>query len=332
MTIVETILSYLPARRKPTPSGWIKFNAVCCSNRGYTPDTRGRGGVIQNGDGVSYHCFNCGYKASFKTGRLLTFKMKQLLGWLGATDQAISQLSLTALKEQDSTETAVAEARLTIDTKALPPDSELLIDAVAEHDAAVPVLEYIDSRGFGIDDYPWYWSPMYQDRVIVPFYLHGETVGWTARKITEGKPKYLSDQTPGYVFNLDRQLDNREFVIVVEGPFDAVAVDGVAMLGAELMDRQYQQLKTLNKKIILVPDRDSAGQRTVEDIVARDLDVSVSFPNWPDTVKDCGQSLKLYGKLATLQSIIQAEESSKLKIQLAARTWFKTNNYNSNDN
>jgi hypothetical protein len=321
-TIVETILSYLPAKRKPTPSGWIKFNAVCCSNRGYTPDTRGRGGVIQNGDGVSYHCFNCGYKASFKTGRLLTFKMKQLLGWLNVPDQVISQLSLTALKEQDSTEHEASKVRLSIDPKALPPDSQLLVDAVLDNDTAIPVLEYLVSRGFGIDDYPWYWSPMYQDRIIVPFYLQGQTVGWTARKITEGKPKYLSDQTPGYVFNLDRQLDDREFVVVVEGPFDALAVDGVAMLGAELMDRQYQQLKSLGKKIVLVPDRDPSGQRTVEDILAKDLDIAVSFPNWPDAVKDCGQAMQELGRLATLQSIIQAQETSKLKIQLRIKKWF----------
>jgi hypothetical protein len=332
MTIVETILSYLPAKRKTTPSGWTKFNAVCCSQRGYTADTRGRAGVIQNGDGISYHCFNCGYKASFKIGRLINFKMKQLLGWLNVPDDVVAQLSLAALKQQDQEPSAVTEVKLNIQPKFLPKDSQLLVDAVLDNPESIPVLEYLLSRNFSIDDYPWHWSPEYSDRIIIPFYHNGIVAGWTARKITEGKPKYLSDQTPGYLFNLDKQQDNREFVIVTEGPFDAIAVNGVAMLGAELMAQQYRQLKTLGKQIILVPDRDSAGQRTLESILEQDLDVAVSLPNWPDSVKDCASALELFGRVATLQSIVSARETSKLKIQLAARTWFKTNNYINNDN
>jgi hypothetical protein len=40
--ITDTINSYLPAKRKQTPSGWISFNAVCCD------DKRQRGGLIFN--------------------------------------------------------------------------------------------------------------------------------------------------------------------------------------------------------------------------------------------------------------------------------------------
>ena len=39
------ILAYLPAKKKPTPSGWLSFNAVCCQHNGSTRDTRGRGGL-----------------------------------------------------------------------------------------------------------------------------------------------------------------------------------------------------------------------------------------------------------------------------------------------
>jgi hypothetical protein len=332
MTIVETILSYLPSKRKTTPSGWTKFNAVCCHQRGYTADTRGRAGIIQNGDGISYHCFNCGYKASFKVGRLINLKMKQLLNWLNVPDDVVAQLSLAALKQQDQEPQTVAEVKLAIQPKFLPEDSQLLVDAVLNTDSAIPVLEYLLSRNFGVDDYPWHWSPAYPDRLIIPFYHNSVVCGWTARKITDGKPKYLSDQTPGYVFNLDRQQDNREFIIVTEGPFDALAVNGVAMLGAELMAQQYQQLKVLGKEIILVPDRDSAGLRTLETILDQDLDIAVSMPHWPHTVKDCAQALALFGRTATMHSIVMAKETNKLKIQLAARTWFKTNNYISNDN
>ena len=66
MSIVnETVLTYLPAKRKTTPSGWTSFNAPCCQHNGTSADTRQRGGLISNADGgVSYHCFNCGFKAA----------------------------------------------------------------------------------------------------------------------------------------------------------------------------------------------------------------------------------------------------------------------------
>ena len=83
MSIVsDTLTLYLPAKRKTTPSGWTSFIAPCCTHNGETQDTKGRGGVIHEGEAVSYHCFNCGYKASWQPGRNLSYKFKKLLEWL----------------------------------------------------------------------------------------------------------------------------------------------------------------------------------------------------------------------------------------------------------
>jgi len=85
--VADTVLAYLPAKKKQTPSGWIAFNAVCCHHNGTSQDRRQRGGLISNADGgVSYHCFNCGYKASWQPGRNLSYKMRKLFTWLGVPD------------------------------------------------------------------------------------------------------------------------------------------------------------------------------------------------------------------------------------------------------
>ena len=34
------ILTILPARKKTSPSGWVSFNAVCCTHNGETKDKR----------------------------------------------------------------------------------------------------------------------------------------------------------------------------------------------------------------------------------------------------------------------------------------------------
>ena len=33
----------------------------------------------------------------------------------------------------------------------------------------------------------------------------------------------------GHVFNIDEQTDDRKYVVAVEGPIDAIAIDGVAI-------------------------------------------------------------------------------------------------------
>ena len=68
--IQSTILTSLPAGQKKTPSGWISFNAPCCVHNGESQDKKKRGGIMDSADGtISYHCFNCGYKASYILGR-----------------------------------------------------------------------------------------------------------------------------------------------------------------------------------------------------------------------------------------------------------------------
>jgi DNA primase len=123
------------------------------------------------------------------------------------------------------------------------------------------------------------------------------------------------------VFNLDRQQDEREFVIVCEGPFDALSIDGCALLGAEIKDSQNWLLKQLGKELVLVPDRDHEGPRTVEQAI--EYGWSVSMPDWPEGIKDINDAVIKLGNLATLWLIISAKESNGLKIRLRAKQWFK---------
>jgi hypothetical protein len=317
--ITDTINSYLPAKRKQTPSGWISFNAVCCD------DKRQRGGLIFNaGNAVSYHCFNCGFKASWQPGRLVSRKMNKFMRDLGMGDDTIGQLRLEALKLNEDSNAEVRSIVPTFDHRELPPDTQPInewLDDVPEK--LIPVLEYIAERKMYLDYYNFHWTPKvgFSNRLIIPFYKDGVCVGYTARAVNDAKPKYLSEQQPGYVFNLDAQHNNRQFVIVCEGPFDAISIDGCALLGAEIKDSQNWLLKQLNKEIVLVPDRDKSGLLTLEQ--ALDYGWSVSMPDWPDDVKDVNDAIVKLGRLATLYKIAQAKEANPLKIQLKAKKWFK---------
>lgn len=330
MDIVDAIYSYLPAKRKNTPSGWAKFNAVCCIHNGTSADNRARGGIIKNSEGCSYHCFNCGFKASYVNGRHLTRKMRQLLQWFGAPDEVINKLSLEALRIQKDSEYIEKISLPKFEDKPLPEGAMPISQWLEMYDEMTseflnPVVEYLINRGFDPLSNNFYWSPTpgYADRVIIPFRYEGRIVGNTARKIKEGKPKYISDQTPGYVFNLDNQhlinwYDDR-YVIIVEGPMDALSINGVAILGADIMDKQAMLINRLGLTPVLVPDRDQDGLRTIEQALSNKW--LVSLPEWHQDIKDSNDAVRKYGRLWTLKSIIDGVERNELKIKLRMKQW-----------
>ena len=330
--VFDALQVYLPAKRKQTPSGWLAFNAPCCEHNGTTPDTRQRGGLIANADeGVSFHCFNCGFKTSWRNGRNLSFKMKKFMRWLNVPDDTITKLALQVL--QTKTDVTGHKTFITLPkfvSKELPAKSKP-IHEWADYKALEPggidkdlfkVLEYIATRKLNLNDYDFYWTPEagYRDRLIIPFYYREKVVGYTARKVVESKVKYLSEQQPGYVFNIDEQTDDRKYVVAVEVPIDAIAIDGVALLGSEIKEQQTALLNSLGKHVIVVPDRDEAGQKLVYD--AMESGWSVSMPDWSQDIGDVNDAVCKYGRLHTLYSIVKNAEESQLKIKLRMKKWF----------
>jgi len=323
--ILDTLTLALPPRRKNTPSGWISFDAVCCSHRGESQDTKKRGGILLNEDSFQYHCFNCGFKAGWSVGKLFTANTKSLMRWLGISDSDISQLSLYALKTKDQALAVIKPVNLTLETRALPDHARPIrdlcledLDSLAEQ-RLHRVIEYILERGHSLDWYPWYYSdqPGYQERVIIPFYEQGRLVGHTARLIREGKPKYLTDSQSGYVFNMDAQTPDRSAVIVVEGQFDAIGIDGVAIMTNEPNAAQVKRIQQLNRQVIVVPDRDRAGAKMIRHALNNGW--AVSMPPWPEGIKDVSDCVRAQGRLYTLTTILHYAESNTVKIQLMER-------------
>jgi DNA primase len=111
------------------------------------------------------------------------------------------------------------------------------------------------------------------------------------------------------------------YVIVTEGVFDALSIGGLAVLHAEINDAQARLIRSLDREIIVVPDRDAAGMRLVDRAV--ELGWSVSMPDWPADVKDVNDAVIRWGKLATLITILQARETSRIKIELRKKQLVK---------
>jgi DNA primase len=157
--------------------------------------------------------------------------------------------------------------------------------------------------------------------VVVPFTHDNQVVGHTTRFLDDRTPKYIQDIQPGYVFGTDLQGANWQYAIVVEGVFDALSINGLAVLHADINDAQVRLVRSLGRDVIVVPDQDAAGMKLVDRAV--ELGWSVSMPAWPANVKDVNDAVIRWGKLATVITIMQARETSRIKIELRKKQLMK---------
>ena len=315
------VLQYLPAKRKSTSSGWISFNAPCCVHNGESQDRRQRGGIKITEQGWSFHCFNCGFTASFILGRTLSFKARRLLQWLNVPQEEIERINLESLRHRsiqgildDRQRTANMVQGIEFEDRELPEEFALIDRNMPDHyqylrDRCVPEDYPIGMIHGKVDD-----KFTRRQGVIIPFTYDGRIVGHTRRFFDDHNPRYIHDMQPGYVFGTDLQRPNWQHVIVVEGVFDALSIGGLAVLHAEINDAQVRLIRSLDRSITVVPDQDEAGMRLIDR--AAELGWAVSMPDWPTDVKDVNDAVKKFGRLVTLIHIMQARETSKIKIEL----------------
>jgi hypothetical protein len=316
------IISFLPAKRKQSSSGWVSFNGPCCVHNGESVDRRQRGGFKSSIEGWSYHCFNCNFTASFILGRNLSIKARKFLSWLNVPAEEIDRIQLESLRHRsiegmidDRQRTADAILGIHFEEK----DMGGVEFVTPEH---TDIWNYLRRRKAPID-YPYMISSTKGARpgVIIPFTYNNTLVGSTKRFLDDRKPVWINDFQPGYVFGTDLQHQDWQYVIVTEGIFDALSIDGLALMHNTVSDAQVRLIRNIGKEIIVVPDQDIAGMELVDRAV--ELNWAVSIPDWPDGIKDVNDAVIKLGKIATLITILQSKETSRIKIELRKRQLVK---------
>lgn len=316
-----SVQNYLPGKRKNTASGWTSFNAPCCVHNGESQDRRQRGGIKITEQGWSFHCFNCGFTASFILGRTLSFKARRLLQWLNVPQEEIERMNLESLRQrniqgilEDRQRTAHTVQGIEFEDRDLPEEFALVDRNMTVHwqylrDRCVPENYPIGMIHGNTDD-----KFTRRQGVIIPFTYDGRIVGHTRRFFDDHNPRYIHDMQPGFVFGTDMQQPDWQHVIVVEGVFDALSIGGLAVLHAEINDAQARLIRSQDREITVVPDQDESGMKLVDRAI--ELGWAVSMPDWPVTVKDVNDAVKQFGRLVTLIHIFQARETSRIKIEL----------------
>lgn len=328
----QKLINSLPGYRKRSPNGSVNIDCPMCVARGQSrPDTKKRCGIRTFADGSIYiNCFNCGLATRWSPGSMINKNVRLFLSSLGVNDLEIKKLNFTAWQLAQNLETVPERESPTFipsfDVVNLPKDampiSEWASMECTDQDF-LDVVAYALTRGEHIfANNEFYWTPdktnSMNRRLIIPFYWRDKIVGWTGRAIDPNVlPKYMTN-TPGhFLYNNVNIYKDRKFIILVEGQFDALAIDGVSTQGAKLSEQQAYWLNDAHKQIIVLPDRDLAGQHMVD--LALKYNWMVSFPEWDDDVKDANDAVVKYGRLWTVKTIIDNATDNKLRINLSRK-------------
>ena len=322
---------------RPSPQGWTNFCCPMCPSRGRNPDRKFRCGVNNTGAMSEVKCFHCLFYTRFTFGEHLGRPMEEFLNAFGSTRKQIAHVKLWAERLRRVT-AADPAAQQALDVLVMPehPTISLPIwaqslDAWAEQDCTDPhycdAVAYLFQRGHvAANATTFFWTPETERnlhrRLIIPCYQDERIVGWTARSVDDLQPRYIKEIPSYYLFNMRYLTGPRHYVFLVEGAFDALAIDGVAALGGTLNERQIAWINQSDKRPIVVPDRDKGGGYLIN--VAIQQHWAVAGPHfgrhqwWDADVKDADEAVRRYGKLYVMQSILATQESHPGKIQQRA--------------
>lgn len=319
------VLTLISGRKKKTGSGWISFNAPCCVHRGHKADRRGRGGIRVENQNWNYHCFNCNYTCGFKLGKSFSKKTRDFLTWCGATEKQIERWNFWSIGYRsifEEQERKLVETKTNFVGKSLPWGSTILTER-----SNPEFYQYLQNRRVW-DSTTFYVTPhdeisRNQNRIIIPFTYNDKIVGYTSRYLDDSGPKYINDMPHGYVFGVDKQKKEWQLCILVEGIFDALAIDGCAYMHSTISPEQAGIVNSLNRRVIVVPDQDPAGLQVCTR--ALQLGYQVSLPYWHSSVKDVNDAVRKYGKLPTMLSIIESATNSDIRLKLRIKEIEKQN-------
>lgn len=341
MTVVLKLLEVISThlQLKKANARWNKCNCPMCVVRGQSRmDDRKRFGITHYQNEIGGNCFNCGFKFKYVDGDNLNKDILEFLNVIGVDKETISSIKIESIKLHYDTPMSVNPRKHA--TSLVGKFEEIELPAgtltMAEHiengtldQKFVSSLEYLVSRGiFEFDKF--YWSPTntkeckdLTDRLIIPFFNYNTLVGYTARNTlssfdSKKIPKYHTVKQGNYIYNYTDQIQfGRKHVIVCEGPFDAFSVGGLAVMTNTMSVSAIEQinaLKSMQKNVIVCPDREKSGAEMVHTAIKNEW--AVSFPEWEAGIKDANEATAKYGRIFTTLSILKGAEYSPTKIEI----------------
>jgi len=182
------------------------------------------------------------------------------------------------------------------------------------------LLQFLTKRGFKESEMEAagvlnrFRGDLFRGRMMVPFIDTGGVIGYTARILDQGEPKYLN--TPEtllfnkgrFIFGLEQAKESirqNGYVVIVEGNMDVISShqagvrEAVATSGTAMTENHLKILSRLTPDVRLAYDGDAAGVKATERAImmAGDLGVTLSVISDYHGAKDPDELIQKSEKL-----------------------------------
>lgn len=309
---------------KQSSKGFYSLRCAVCN------DYKDRGGFKFEGGSVGYHCFNCGRAARYdEGGDHISRNMREVLIAFGIDDADISSVVNTSFFNRHTEPTTVRLADLKkVNTATppvkLPPNSHRLGGTTEHLEYQQRLVDYLVERKVDLDRYHFYFSldERQKNRVIIPFYRNGNLIFWQARSIDPAEKKRY-DAAPvsrdAVLFNFDQLYSfSTKPLFVVEGVFDAMVFDGLALCGSSLSEAKIELLRKSRRRLIFVIDKDKTGRSLAESVINQGWAITFA----PDGAEDINKSVLRFGFAWTALQLMQntvAAHQAQLMISMRCK-------------
>lgn len=334
-TIEDLVRKYVNFSGHASKEAWHSTYCEFCGDGSRKRGPRGGWRFSDNGDSAFYHCFNCGGEGSFVLNREHPFSkdMRKILDSFSIPSKEYNALLLT--KKDSSTQKTVVKKSVYPSSIEIP-DYFIKVD---ESTASVKqtVRDFLKTNyKLSPESYGFYYcngltkavdpknkaiARALAGRLVIPFWFNGKMIYFQARDMTgKSSEKYISAAAPknNILFNMDELFKYTDDPLyVVEGPMDAIHLNGVATLGNEITSTQREMLAKCKRQKILVPDFFGDNNKLANQFIENGWDIS--FPEYRYKCKDVSAAIVKKGKLVVAKDIrdnIKSSREANILLQL----------------
>jgi hypothetical protein len=321
---LQEIINRYVHLQPPSKKGWQAVRCHVCNDH----TRKGLRGAFKFEDGRTvYKCWNCGHTSGYdpEANEYFSKNMLKTLDAFNIPDDEYKEIILSSpawqngAKKKDVTRKQTAK----IEPKPLnmPECFYYLKDATPDDFVAEAAIEYLEGRGVDPNSYPFMLSHKdpnprlhkWLGRVIIPIYKNNNLIYYIGRALYDATKKYetpaVSKECILYGFDKLFDYEDKSPLFVIEGWFDAYAIDGVAVLGNIITDAQRQWLDRSPRRKIYIPDRFGDGLRAAQQ--ALEFGWEISTPDIGSDSKDMDEAVNKYGKMYVIKSILDHATSDK---------------------
>ena len=297
---------------RPISTGWMVGKCQLCN------DYKERAGFKFEGGEVVYNCWNCSKGGRYEefSGKM-SGNFRRILAAYGFEDSEVSSVVNSAFfKKPDAEEKTITLAKLTKVNTSTPtiklPANSFPLGHPEHIEYQQKLVNYLVQRRIDLNKYPFFFSmdDRFKNRIIIPFYRHGNLIYWQARSIDPSEKKRYDNAPVGrdaVMFNIDKLNGfDRTPLFITEGVFDAMVIDGVSILGSKLNDSKTELLKKSQRRLVFVIDKDKNGEHLAKDILDKGWEIAFA----PSGAEDLNQSVQRFGLIWTLRELMKSIPNS----------------------